>query len=212
MSTTLAEFTDQIRANIRRGTALDGLIPGFIRKGALWIERNNTLQYMRKFSEIDIDILADEQPRYISLINTRIKSILMLRWVLNSGEFSYLALRDASDFPLSPVGTPAGYWLDGVDRIVLSSTPSENLHGELIVARYTDWPTIPTATHWLIDNAEDVLEAQAMIAFAKHARDEGAMAFWKGVFDAALPGLYAADAEMTWSNADLAMEYYGTNS
>lgn len=212
MTTTLGEFTDTIRADIRRGTSLDSLIPGFIRKGALWIERNNTLQYMRKFAEIDIDIEADEQPRYISLINTRIKSVLMLRWVGDDGQFSYLALREPQDFPVSPVGTPAGYWLDGVDRIVLSSTPSENLHGELVVAKYTDWPTQPNSTHWLIDNAEDVLEAQAMIAFAKHARDEGAMAFWKGVFDAALPGLYAADAEMSWSNTDLAMEYYGTNS
>jgi hypothetical protein len=212
MTTTLGEFTDTIRADIRRGSALDALIPGFIRKGALWIERNNTLQYMRKFAEIRIDIEADEQPRYISLINTRIKAVESFHWDFVEGRRLYLAQRQPQDFPVDDTGVPAGYWLDGVDRIVLSATPNENLYGQMILVKYSDWPTSPSATHWLIDNAEDVLEAQAMIAFAKHARDEGAMAFWKGVFDAALPGLYAADAEMTWSNTDLAMEYYGTNS
>lgn len=208
MSTTLGEFTDQIRADIRRGNSLDALIPAFIRKGALWIERNNTLQYMRVFAEVDIDPETDEQPRYISLVNTRIKSVEWLRWVGDDGSYSYLASRQPQDFPLVDNGTPSGYWLDGVERIVLSATPTQVLHGELMAARYSDWPTTPNSTHWLLDFAEDVLEAQAMLAYAKHARDPGAMEFWKGVFDAALPGLYAADQDFQWANADLKMEYY----
>jgi len=212
VTTTLAEFEETIRTNIRRGHSLDALIPGFVRKGALWIERNNTLQYMRKFAEIKIDIEADEQPRYISLFNTRIKAIESFKWIYKDGQFYYLSLRQPQDFPIDVAGVPAGYWLDGVERVVLSATPTENLYGHMILAKYTDWPTTPDSTHWLIDNAEDLLEAQAMIAFAKHARDGEAMSFWKGVFDAGLPGLYAADQEMQWSNTDLAMEYYGTNS
>lgn len=183
---------------------MDGLIPGFVRKAALWIERNNTLQYMRKFATISIDASTDSA-RYITLEDTRIKSVEFLRWVPTDGDFQYLHLRSAQDYLNLSVGTPEGYWLDGVDRLVLSSTPDEDLSGELMVNRYTAWPTSLTATHWLIDNAEDILEALAMVNFAKHSRDAELLSFWKGIFDTGLLGLYAADQELQWTNADLRM-------
>lgn len=202
--TTLGDIHDEVRANIRRGTSLDGLIPGFVRKAALWIERNNTLQYMRKFATISVDASADTA-RYITLEDTRIKSVELFRWNLSDGTYQDLALRSPKDFLGLEVGTPSAYWLDGVERLVLASTPGENLSGELQVNRYTSWPTSLTATHWLIDNAEDILEAMAMVNFAKHARDPDLLSFWKGVFDTGLVGLYAADAELQFTNTDLRM-------
>ncbi len=202
--TTLGDLQDQIRANIRRGTSLDDLIPGFIRKAALWIERNNTLQYMNKFATISVDASSSDA-RYITLESTRIKKVTLFRWVGSDGSYQDLSLRQPGDFLSLETGVPSAYWLDGVERLVLSAKPGENLNGELQVARYTAWPTSLSSEHWLIDNAEDVLEARAMINFAKHARDAELMAFWQKIFDDGLVGLYAADSELQWANTDMRM-------
>lgn len=204
----LGEFHEMISQNIRRGDAVDAFIPGFVRKGARWIERNHTLQYMRKFATVLIDP-EDEDARYISLLDTQIKSVEMLRWIGDDGSYAYATLRDPRDYSELVEGTPEGYWLDGVSRIVLNTTPDEEITGELMVTRYTSWPTATSATHWLIDNAEDILEAQAMINFGKHARDAELMAFWKSIRDEAIMGLYAAEREFQDSNVDWRMEYNG---
>lgn len=204
----LGEFKSQISANIRRGSSLDSLVPKFIRQGALWLERNQTLQYMRKFATISVDP-DDPNSRYVTLENTNIKTIEFLRWDLE-GEYKYLTLRDPMDLPALADGTPQNYYLDGVSRIVFDARPDEALNGELMITRYSSWPTLDNATHWLMDWAEDVLEAQAMIQFGKHARDPDVMSFWGGIRDQALPGLYAADQELRYANSDMRMEYNGS--
>lgn len=183
---------------------MDTLIPGFVRKAALWVERNNTLQYMRKFATFTV-VPNTDTSRFVDLENTNIKAVEFFRWVGADGEFQYLTQGQARDYLNLEVGTPRGYWLDGVSRLVLSATPAEALNGELAVVRYTSWPTSLSAEHWLLDWAEDVLEAQAMINFAKHARDPELMAFWQNIRDQALPGLYAADEELKHSNWDVRM-------
>lgn len=188
---------------------MDALIPGFVRKAALWIERNKTLNYMKKFAEISIDPNSAETPRYITLVDTGIKSVLLFRWTLDDGSYADLSLRNPRDFTKLEVGTPSSYWLDGNTRIVLSSTPDEVLSGELQVARYSSWPASDASSHWLMDYAEDILEAQAMINFGKHARDPELMAYWKAIRDEGLIGLYAADEEFAYDNSDLRMEYNG---
>jgi hypothetical protein len=202
---TLAEFTAQIKGNIRRGSSQDANIPGWIRKGALWIERNHTLQYMMKFAEVDIDPDVDEDIRYVTLLDTRIKAVKMFRWVNTDGTFAYMSLKDPQDYVNVETGQPAGYWLDGVSRIVLSSTPDSVLHGELHISRYSAWPTADSAHHWLLDFAEDVLEARTMMNFAKSVRDAEAYTYWKGEFDLNLPDLYSAEYELSESNTDDAM-------
>jgi hypothetical protein len=204
----LGEFTAQMKANIRRGDSLDDLIPGFIRKGALWLERNHTLNYMMKFAVITIDPEGDD-PRFITLADTRIKGIPMFRWINDDGSYSDLTKVDPKDVGQLDTGTPTVYWTSGVNQIILGATPDKTLSGELHVSRYSSWPTAPEATHWLMDFAEDVLEAQAMIQFSKHARDAEAMAYWGKVRDDGIQGLYAAEQEFAYSNTDLRMHYNG---
>lgn len=205
----LGEFTAEMKAIIRRGDSLDAVIPGFIRRAAFWLERNKTLNYMLRFGDLEIDPSTTDTPRYIELDNTRIKSIPMLRWVNDDGEFLYVTKTDPRDVKLLEAGTPAFYWLSGVSTIVLSSTPDEVLTGELWVARYSAWPTNDEATHWLLENAEDVLQARAMLNAAKYVRDMELASHWKSIFDEALIGLYAAEEELTWDNSDLRMGYSG---
>lgn len=211
----LGEFKQQLKDNIRRGDSLDAVIPGFIRQAALWLERNRTMNYMRKFAEITIDPDVDDAPRYVSLEDTRIKSIQFFRWTGQAGitaddnGYLYMQMKDPRDFPQLTTGIPAFYYPNGVSSMVLSATPDQVLNGELWCARYSAWPTADSATHWLMDNAEDVLEARAMMNMAKHARDPDMRAHWKTVLDDGLIGLYAAEDEFMLENTELVMEYGG---
>ena len=205
----LGEFHDDVRASLGRGTSLDALIPSWTRRAALWIERNRTLQYMRKYAVVEIDIETNDTPRFIEIEGAGFKAVEMLRWITADGEYHAVTPKDPRDFPRLETGTPIYYWLDGVSRIVLASTPNENLSGELVVATYTSWPGQLTAQHWLLDAAFDVLFARTMMNYARHARDAGAYQTYKTELDDALLGLYAADDELIYSGADLAMNYSG---
>lgn len=202
----LGTFKAQIAANIRRGNSLDAQIPTFIRQAAQWIERNQTLSYMKRMVEVNIDLTTSSTPRFIELQGTRIKGIIWFRWLSADGRYIYLKSRSAPDFGYAEEATPRYYWLDGVSRIVLAATPTENLAGELMVARYTDWPTEDAAEPWLLKNAEDVLEARTMMNFGKYVRDPQVVDAWRTILDDSLAGLYAADAEFEYGNADMAME------
>lgn len=202
----LGEFKTQISGNIRRSTSLDSRIPAFIRQAARWVERNRTLQYMKKLAEISIDPATADTPQYIELTGTLIKSVIFFRWVAADGEYIYLKSEAPHKFTSLEKGTPRYYWLDGVSRIVLTTTPDEVLTGELQVARYSSWPTADASTHWLMDNAEDVLEARTMMNVAKYTRDPNLFATWKAILDDSLPGLYAAEEELQYQNAELVME------
>lgn len=201
----LGDFHSMISRDIRRGTSLDDMIPDFTRKGALWIERNNSFQYMRQFGEVHIDVSVDATPRYITIQNTRIKKVDMFRWNVD-GTYKTLARGDPRDFDSLSEGYATHYWLDGVERIVLSATPTEDQDGELWLTRYTSWPTVLTSTNWLLDNAEDYLEAVTMLMISRHLRDATAEGRWKSARDEALLGVVAADQELEYSNTDYAME------
>lgn len=201
----LGDFKSQINGNIRRGTSLDARIPTFIRQAARWIERNKTLQYMKVLATISIDPDTNDAPRFIELTGTLIKSVIFFRWIDDEGTYLYLRNWDPAKFTALESGTPRYYWLDGVSRIVLTTTPDEVLSGELQVSRYTSWPTNNDATHWLLDNAEDVLEAQTMIQFAKYVRDAELQQHWRAIRDEGLVTLYAAEQEFEYSNTDLQM-------
>jgi hypothetical protein len=207
----LGEFKAELKLVIRRGDSMDDLIPGFIRQAAFWLERNRTMNYMLRFGQIEVDPDATDTPRYIELDNTRIKSIPMFRWINSDGSYSNLTKKDPRDMTVLEAGVPAFYWLSGVSTIVLSGTPDEVLNGELWVARYSAWPISDDATHWLLDNGEDVLQARSMINFAKHIRDPELREHWKAVFDESLVGFYAAEDELAWENSDIRMEYRGEN-
>lgn len=206
----LGEFHTEMSTIIRRGTSVDDLIPGFVRRAARWIERNRSLQYMRQFVtlEIDPDILTT--PQYVSLENTDIKLVRMFRWVpSDDSDYIYLKKCEPQDILAPATGTPYNYWLDGTSRIVLSATPTEVLSGELYIEKYSSWPTADASTHWLIAYAEDALLAQSMYYFGRHARDRGIMEAAQADRNEALITLLAAEQDSEWSDSDLTIEGTG---
>lgn len=205
----LGEFHAQVSADIRRGTTQDAQIPKWTRQAALFLERNKTMNYMRRFATVNIDLATNDTPRFVELTDTRIKSIQFFRWVNSDGTFSYMEKKDPRDMADLASGTPEVYWPSGVSTLVLSSTPDTNLSGELWLSSYSAWPTNLASTHWLIENAEDVLEAGAMMNAGKHLRDQSMYAFWKTEYDKGLVSLYAAEDEFAQENTNYIMEYAG---
>lgn len=186
---------------------MDALIPGYVRRAALWMERNYSFQYMHQFYLLNIDLEVATTPRYVEWGPGVPKSILLFRWVNEDGEYTNLKRIDPRAQNALVSGTPSAYWLDGIRRIVLATTPDENLNGELQLVKYTPWPAEETFTHWLIDRAEDVLLAQTLMLMATRLRDDRLIATWKATRDEGLDTLIRAEEEILYNDRDSSIEY-----
>lgn len=199
----LGELHQEIKLSLARGSELDSIIPGFVRRAAKWLERNYTFAYMRQFLELHIDLETATTPGYIELGRGAPKAINMFRWIGDDGEYSYLKRIEPKEVAVRATGVATGYWLDGVKRIVLSATPTQNLNGELQLARYTAWPAnADEFEHWLIDQAEDVLIAQTLMMMAPRLRDPRLIDTYKSVRDEGLTTLINAEDEILYNDKD----------
>lgn len=206
----LGEFHDEVSATIARGTAMDAHIPGYTRRAARWLERNYTFAYMKQFLELVIDLDVASTPRYIELGPGAPKSIPMFRWVNDDGGFTYLKKIDpweVTAYSTEEGLIPSGYWLDGIKRIVLAHTPTTNLNGEISLVRYTPWPSQETFTHWLLDNAEDVLLAQTLFMMAPRLRAPNMRQEYQAMRDEGLNTLLRAEDEFQYQGDSGSMGY-----
>lgn len=209
---TLGELHSRLAANISRGSSLNTIIPSYVRDAALWLERNMTYEYMKKWVEVEIDPDVQSQPRLIELGETRVKQIYTFRWVDSEGEFQDVARKQPTDYDKLEEGTPTGYWPDGTSRLVLSHTPDKVLNGELYVSRYTAWPGEDTfgqspATNYLLEFGSDVLEARTMVALAARIRDPKLKQLWDKNLIEALTTFNSANEEFAYQNDELVQNF-----
>ena len=112
----LTDFTALVKTTAKRGSTLDSVIPVFIRSSVKWLERNYTLQYMRKYASFTLDP-ESANPRAISFPNDRVKELDFIRFLGANGSYSYPRKVDPQELSGSISGMPEAYWLDGVDFI-----------------------------------------------------------------------------------------------
>lgn len=196
----------------KRGSTLDSVIPGCVRRAAQWIEQNYTLAYMKRFVEFTISASA-ANPRVLPM-PSRPKQIYFMRVVREapgsqdvSKEYSYLHMTDPSTLGELGVGAPQYYWLDAFDYIWLNSIVEQDWKAEMYYAQYTDWPTDTTKEPWLVNNAEELLLAQSMLHLAPFMRDTATQQLWKGQRDLALKALIDSDYEFEYQNRSMKMQY-----
>lgn len=194
----LGEFHTEVESCLARGSSLTAVVPGYVRRAARWLERNYTFQYMKQFLDLYIDLDVASTPRYIELGIGAPKKISFLRWRLSTGEYQNLERVEPEDLTALTTGTPDGFWLDGIRRLVLNKTPDENLTGELRIDRYTPWPTQLTFQHWLLDQAEDVLLAQTLVLMAPRLRDPRMVQTYEKMRDEGLKTLLLAEDELQY--------------
>lgn len=207
----LGDFHEVVSSALARGTALDEQIPSFVRQAARWLERNYTFNYMKQFVGVSIDVSELDTPRYIELGAQVPKAIPFFRWVMGDGSYQKCDRVEASDQDSLTDATaalpPTGFWLDGVRRLVLNQTPTEDLEGELRLDRYTAWSTDDDFEHWLIDYAEDVLLARTMIHLGARTKDRKLMEFYAPLFKDGITGLLLAEDELAYAGQTARMEY-----
>jgi len=193
---TLGEFHELLSSTIGRGTSQASSIPGFTRRAARWIERNNTFQYMRRWLELDVDA-SSKKPHVISIYNYTIKRLDSIRYVGDDERFHDLkGPINPKDRTTRIAGVPSAYWLDGTENIVLDAIPDEDMEFELHAVMFTKWPTNEDVEHWLLSNAEDAMLGRAMMFAAFQNRDERLYNANKAMLMEALQTLSVAEHEL----------------
>lgn len=196
----LGEFHTVVQTEANKGTTLSGVIPSRVRMAARWLERNYTLKYMEQYKKAS---LADGCVR---LPNTVIKTINFIRYYKDS-KWHYIKQIDPRQERTRETAFPTGFWIDGVEAIRFDAWPDEQLEVFIGVAEYTIWPTELTATHWLLDNAEDALLAKTMMLLAPHARESRWLELYRDMMEGGIRTLLLADEELRQGARDEAMEY-----
>lgn len=208
----LGDFHEMVDLSLGRGSAVTDLIPSFTRQAVRWMERNHTFAYMQQFVLLELDVSALDTPRYIELGPGAPKAIPFFRWVGDDGYYAKVERISPADQDFLADATaakpPTGYWLDGIARLVLNATPTEDLSGELRLDRYTSWPVEnDDFEHWLMDYAEDVLLAQTLLGLSARLRDPKLRETYKEMRDEGLHTLLRADEELQFSGQTARMEY-----
>jgi hypothetical protein len=203
---TLGDFKTRVKNGIRRNDTADSLIEPAAAAATRWLERNYTFLYMMQFRRFTISASAND-PRQLSLPSSRVKAVRMLRIEKDSGYFHYVPLIDPKDMTRVHEGLPEGYWLDGRQRIWIDATPTEDLSAEIQFSEYSIFPTQDSETSWLIDNAEDVLQAQTIMFLAPELRDQKVFQFYQRLRDEGLKTLLLAEDEGKYQNMEAQMRY-----
>lgn len=206
MPVTLGDIHDAVRDALKRGNTLDVVIASRVRQAARWIERNYTFLYMKRFGEVTVDLDSD-YPYVLEVPNADWKAIHFLRIRDDEGEFWKLGRIDPAEELDRATERPSGYWLDGVDRIILNQNPDSAYVFEVRWDQYTDWPTTTESSNWLIRNGEDVLIAQAMFLMAPYLRDAKMIQDYVAQRNEGLQTLVHADEESQHSDLSSSMTF-----
>lgn len=212
MPTTIADFHSLVAGSCNAGSSLDGVIPGRVRMAARFLERNLDFAYMRRWGELNIDADADE-PHVVSLFGYNFKAIDAVRIVNldvtpgsdDADRFTDLKLIDPRQRTTRRSESPSAYWLDGVTNLILDARPNVDMVLELHYRAFTEWSASSGWTHWLLQNAEDLLLAQSMMFIAIYRRDMALYATYKAMRDDSMKTLQAAEEELAFSNREAAM-------
>ena len=103
-------------------------------------------------------------------------------------------------------GEPGGYWLDGVNSIVLDALPEEDYTYHLHLHQYTAWQKDEDDfEHWLLDNAEDMLLFTTLWYQGVFLRDSRMIKDYKELRDTAMQTLHIAEQEIQHNDRDAVM-------
>jgi hypothetical protein len=212
----LGTFHALVSTSLKRGTTLDPLIPAKVSLAVQWLERNYTFKYMERFRLLQI--VANQ--RAIPLPpNVILKSVKFLRIINSDGTLTYLNKIEPEDmvgipsqnnslFGSSEPVKPIGYYIVGINTLVLNVVPGADFTAEGITHEYTDWPTDLDSGHPILDLASDLLLAQTLIYMAVFdLKDPRMFAEYKTTRDEAVNTLTRAEDETRFGGESVSMAF-----
>jgi hypothetical protein len=209
---TLGDFKILLRRAHKRGAALDDDLNGAIRRAAHWIEKNYTLQYMRRRYTVELESGENE----IDVPDIRIKAFISpITWNTydTTGEWAKCPKISFDDIQVATRYTsyssvPAGFYLDGVEKMVFDRTYSgaETLVGTGFISRFSDFPIEDDETHWLFEFGEAALLTQSMLELGVVAtRDDRQYQMYLTHRSDQMQVLLNADTETQYSGTDISL-------
>lgn len=199
MPTTLGEFHDMVEDALGR-SSLNSRVPKRTAMAANWIERNYTFQYMRTWRELSIDASAT-YPHIISLHNIELKKVsaVRARRLDTDGNIVFdRALRKLKpdDRETRAPGTPESFWANGRSSLILNSIPNEDMTLECHFVEFTKWGSGENWTHWLLDNATQLLLCRTLMMMASGpGRDAAQYQMYKTDFDLEMQSFKVSEEE-----------------
>jgi len=211
MATDLAAFHTTVSGIVNRGTKFDSDIVNQTRIAARTLEQGYSFPYMRKLMFFQF-----YEGQRDARLPARFKSIEFLRIpqaaasAADLDEDHYLIGVDAEDVVTVPeAGLPNYYYAqEETDQIVLDRKPDQDYDAEVLMHRYTDWPTDTTDDPWLVTDGEAVLSAQTLLLLGPIVRNVDLVTMYKDQLQMSLTVLLNAEEERKQANTEHAMKMY----
>lgn len=151
---------------------MDTQIPSWVKGAVRFLEKNHSFQYMKRWLQWTINPDATH-PYILSMNSYEFKKISLVRGTpVGGGRFFPITRIEPEDRDTREAGQPTGYWMDGVQNLILDSIPEEAYPIEAHGVLYTDWPADTTADHWLLRNMEEALLARTLMIAAVSLTDD----------------------------------------
>jgi len=199
----LSEFHELVEDALGR-PSLNARVPRRVAMAAASIERNYTFQYMRTWRILTASPDA-EYPHILSLHNIEVKGVDLLRIRRESEDVAGEYLFDRPMKKVKPqdretrgFGIPESYWINGRSSLVLNSIPEEITVFEAHLVEFTKWQKdTDNWTHWLLDNATQLLLARTMMMLAMGpARDAGLWQIYKTEWETEIKTFNVSEEEI----------------
>lgn len=160
--TTLSEMRQEILDETNRPRMSPTIVDRRLRSAILWIERNYSLQYMRRFATRDV--LIGSWGPYDLPGNYKSMRLVKARYTAVDGSIIYgrITKCDPEDVWNIPYGMPSKFWTDGMANLFFNRIPQVAFTAEYLFYRFTPQFTGDDDTHWLFDNARELLVAKTM--------------------------------------------------
>lgn len=212
----LEEFHRMVASEVKRGNALDAMIPLYTKAAVSFLERNWPLKYMEEWCYINLQPGDQVVDMIWSFRNFR-----FLRRP-NAGKWLYMKKADPMNEELvEGVDTGSGgaqdtplkeYTQVGV-RYVRFNTKwdgTDVLPIEGIIYKFSDWQhTRPDFRHFLLDTGSDLLCYQTMMRIGAAVRDPRVYELYKPLRDEALTTFLNMDQDAEEAGKDEELHYGG---
>lgn len=181
MTVTLSDIKDTVRAAIGRGTALDAELVNFVRRALRYVERKKNWPGMLHLNTVQNEPDA-EYPRTLLIPNREVRAItsMQITHEKDDGDEDFTELSSKKTLNKAPdarvwdppqVGYPTEYRLAQKNLIIFNNTPEKVYRFAVEWYEYSLIADEDNASHWLFDDAQEIIEDLATHYAAKRYRD-----------------------------------------
>lgn len=204
----LSDFHTLVRNTCKRGTSLDGDIPGAVRQAALATERRFTFSHMRGYYTETLAAGQSSITNWTGLTASKIKAVLNCRIVDGSTtDIVWVKREEERLFPSQLTQQPRRFWQSKKNEVFFDSIADQAYTMRFKIAVYTTWPTTLSEEPALLDEAEDLVLYRTMMNLAPVMRDQSIFAIYKNLWDLEIAPLVEAQVDRDELDTDHRMQY-----